>query len=174
MGNGLKAPKNLRIDFAPSTRQFEVWKNLQPECPECGGEIVQRQNGIDRNGNPTYEPVCSKCGLSDIPQIVLSGGAAGGGKSYLGSCWLISSCLRWADMRMVVGRKTLKSLRESTWNTILTICKNWGLVEGENYKVNNLSGELLFWNGSKIIMKELTYSPSDPSWLRSYCRRGER
>lgn len=166
MGNGLKAPKNLRIDFAPSARQFEVWKNLQPECPECGGEIVQRQNGIDRNGNPTYEPVCNKCGLSDIPQIVLSGGAAGGGKSYLGSCWLISSCLRWADMRMVVGRKTLKSLRESTWNTILTICKNWGLIEGDNYKVNNLSGELLFWNGSKIIMKELTYSPSDPSWLR--------
>lgn len=164
--NGLKAPQNLRIDFAPSERQYEVWKTLQPECPECGGEIIQRQNGYDRNGNPTYEPVCSQCGLTDIPQIVLSGGAAGGGKSYLGSCWLISSCLRWSDMRMVVGRKTLKSLRESTWNTILTICKNWGLVEGENYKVNNLSGELLFWNGSKIIMKELTYSPSDPSWLR--------
>ena len=78
MVKGLRAPKNLRIDFAPSARQFEVWKNLQPECPECGGEIVQQQNGIDRNGNPTYEPVCSKCGLLDIPQMILSGGAAGG------------------------------------------------------------------------------------------------
>ena len=166
MVKGLKAPKNLRIDFAPSARQFEVWKNLQPECPECGGEIVQQQNGIDRNGNPTYEPVCSKCGLLDIPQMILSGGAAGGGKSYLGSCWLISSCIRWAGVRMVVGRKTLKSLRSSTWNTILTICKDWGLVEEENYKVNNQLGELIFWNGSKIIMQELAYSPSDPNWLR--------
>lgn len=86
--------------------------------------------------------------------------------SYLGSCWLISSCLRWSDMRMVVGRKTLKSLRESTWNTILSVCKSWGLVENEHFKVNNLSGEMIFWNGSKIIMKEMAYSPSDPSWLR--------
>ena len=45
--------------------------------------------------------------------MILCGGAAGGGKSYLGSCWLISSCLRWPDMRMVVARKTLKSLRET-------------------------------------------------------------
>ena len=67
---------------------------------------------------------------------------------------------------MVVGRKTLKSLRSSTWNTILTICKDWGLVEEENYKVNNQLGELIFWNGSKIIMQELAYSPSDPNWLR--------
>jgi len=89
-----------------------------------------------------------------------------GGKSYLGSCWLISSCMRWPDMRMVVGRKTLKSLRESTWNTILSVAKGWGLIEGQNFKVNNLSGEMLFWNGSKIIMKEMAYAPADPEWLR--------
>lgn len=58
--------------------------------------------------------------------MILCGGAAGGGKSYLGSCWLISSCLRWPDMRMVVARKTLKSLRESTWNTIQAVAKSWG------------------------------------------------
>lgn len=86
--------------------------------------------------------------------------------SYLGSCWLISSCIRWPDMRMVVARKTLKSLRESTWNTIQSVVKSWGLVEGENYKINNLSGEMIFWNGSKIIMKEMTYQPSDAQWLR--------
>lgn len=105
----MKAPSNLKIDFAPSTRQYEVWKNLQPECPLCGGNVVQVQNGVDRNGNPTYTSVCEHCGNDNIPQIILGGGAAGGGKSYLGSCWLISSCLRWPDMRMVVARKTLKA-----------------------------------------------------------------
>lgn len=43
--------------------------------------------------------------------------------SFLGASWLISCCLRWPNMRMVVGRKTLKSLRESTWNTICMIAK---------------------------------------------------
>lgn len=86
--------------------------------------------------------------------------------SYLGSCWLISSCLRWPDMRMVVARKTLKSLRESTWNTIQSVAKSWGLEEQVHFKINNLSGEMIFWNGSKIIMKEMAYSPSDPDYLR--------
>lgn len=163
---GLKAPSNLKIDFAPSARQYEVWKNLQPECPLCGGNVVQVQNGVDRNGNPTYTSVCEHCGNDNIPQIILGGGAAGGGKSYLGSCWLISSCLRWPDMRMVVARKTLKSLRESTWNTIQSVAKSWGLEEQVHFKINNLSGEMIFWNGSKIIMKEMAYSPSDPDYLR--------
>ena len=163
---GLKAPNNLKIDFAPSPRQYEVWKNLQPECPECGGRVIQVKTGIDRNGNPVYSSVCEKCGNNNIPQMILCGGAAGGGKSYLGSCWLISSCLRWPDMRMVVARKTLKSLRESTWNTIQSVAKSWGLEEQVHYKINNLSGEMIFWNGSKIIMKEMAYSPSDPDYLR--------
>lgn len=163
---GLKAPNNLKIDFAPSPRQYEVWKNLQPECPECGGRVIQVKTGIDRNGNPVYSSVCDKCGNNNIPQMILCGGAAGGGKSYLGSCWLISSCLRWPDMRMVVARKTLKSLRESTWNTIQAVAKSWGLEEQVHYKINNLSGEMIFWNGSKIIMKEMAYSPSDPDYLR--------
>lgn len=86
--------------------------------------------------------------------------------SFLGACWLVSCCLRWSNMRMVVGRKTLKSLRESTWNTICMVVKSWGLKEGVNYKINNLSGEMIFWNDSKIIMKELSFQPSDPSYLR--------
>lgn len=86
--------------------------------------------------------------------------------SFLGSCWLLSCCIRWPNMRMVVGRKTLKSLRESTWNTICMIAKQWGLKEGINYKINNISGEMVFWNDSKIIMKELSFQPSDPSYLR--------
>lgn len=100
------------------------------------------------------------CGLYVVDDFIVTH------NSYLGSCWLISSCMRWPDMRMVVGRKTLKSLRESTWNTIQAVAKSWGLEEGVNYKINNLSGEMIFWNGSRIIMKEMAYSPSDPDYLR--------
>ena len=84
----------------------------------------------------------------------------------MGSCWLVSSCIRFPDIRAVVARKTLKSLKESTFNTIKKVCKEWGLIEGENYKINNLEGTLTFWNGSVIIMKEMADNPSDPQFER--------
>jgi hypothetical protein len=86
--------------------------------------------------------------------------------SYVGSCWLISSCMRFENIRAVVARKTLKALKESTWNTIKMVVKDWGLVEGVNYKINNLEGTMTFWNDSVIIMKEMTDLPSDPNYER--------
>ena len=73
MATGLIPPSNLNIDFQPSSKQYEVWKCLQPECPICGGKIEHIENGKDRNGNATYKPVCTKCGNDDIPQIILEG-----------------------------------------------------------------------------------------------------
>lgn len=76
-GARLKAPKNLKIDFSPSPKQYELWKLLQPECPLCGGEVQQKLIGYDANMNPQYKPFCSKCGNNNIPQLILGGGAAG-------------------------------------------------------------------------------------------------
>lgn len=165
--NRLKAPRNVRIDFAPSPRQYELWKLLQPNyCPHCGGTIEQVFIGYDQQHNPQYKPQCTKCKSQNLPQLILGGGAAGGGKSYIGSVWLVSSCIRFDNIRAVVGRKTLKSLKESTWNTIKAILKDWGLKEDVNYKINNLEGTLTFWNDSVIIMKEMADIPSDPNFER--------
>lgn len=50
--NRLKPPRNLRIEFKPSPRQYELWKLLQPNyCPHCGGEIEQILIGYDQQGN---------------------------------------------------------------------------------------------------------------------------
>lgn len=73
----LIAPTGLNIDFAPSPKQYELWRLLQPECHHCGGEIVQRLVGHDRNGNAQYKPFCVDCDNSNIPQLILGGGAAG-------------------------------------------------------------------------------------------------
>lgn len=163
----LKAPKNLTIDFKPSPRQYELWKLLQPNyCPHCGGEIEQVMIGADKFGNPRFKPQCVNCKSQDLPQLILGGGAAGGGKSYIGSCWIVSSCIRFPNLRAVVARKTIKSLKESTFNTIKAVMKEWGLKEGENFKINNLEGILTFWNGSTILLKELEDLPSDPNFER--------
>ena len=166
--NRLKPPRNLRIEFKPSPRQYELWKLLQPNyCPHCGGEIEQILIGYDQQGNPQYRPQCRHCKSQNLPQLILGGGAAGGGKSYIGSVWLVSSCIRFENIRAVVARKTLKSLKESTWNTIKSILKDWGLKEDTNYKINNLEGTLTFWNDSVIIMKEMADIPSEPQ-LRAF------
>ena len=86
--------------------------------------------------------------------------------SYIGSCWLVSSCMRFENIRAVVARKTIKSLKESTFNTIKTVMKEWGLKEGENFKINMLEGVVTFWNDSVIILKELEDLPSDPNFER--------
>lgn len=167
MYGALKAPKNLVINFQPSPRQYELWKLLQPDyCPHCGGHIEQVLIGHDAKGNPQYKPQCDSCGSQDLAQLILGGGAAGGGKSYLGSCWIVSSCIRFENIRAVVARKTIKSLKESTFNTIKTILKSWGLKEGINYKINNLDGTVTFWNDSVILLKEMVDQPSDTNFER--------
>lgn len=75
---GLVAPQNLKIDFAPSPKQYELWKLLQPDyCPHCGGHITQVEDGFDEAGNVKYTAQCTKCGTQDLPQLILGGGAAG-------------------------------------------------------------------------------------------------
>lgn len=74
----LKPPKQLVIDFAPSERQYELWKLLSPDyCPHCGGQIEQVYIGKDLKGNPQYKPQCINCKSQDLPQMILGGGAAG-------------------------------------------------------------------------------------------------
>lgn len=162
----LIALDNLHIDFSPSPKQYELWKLLQPECPLCGGFVQQQLIGYDQNNNPQYKPFCGKCGNHNIPQLILGGGAAGGGKSYLASVWLVSSCIRFGEIRAIVARKTLKSLKESTWNTIRMVIKRWGLVEDVHYRINNIAGTLRFWNDSVILMLDMADQPSDPNFER--------
>ena len=77
----LEKPRGLNIEFRPSERQYELWNALQPNhCDRCGGKLVMKPNGFDKNGHQVYQATCENCGNTDIPEQVLGGGAAGGGK----------------------------------------------------------------------------------------------
>lgn len=76
--NKLKPPKSICIDFKPSPKQYELWKLLQLDyCPHCGGGIEQVLTGYDVNRNAQYKPQCIKCNNTNLPQLILGGGAAG-------------------------------------------------------------------------------------------------
>lgn len=77
----LEKPRGLTINFKPSERQYELWRALQPGVCECGGKLEMRPNGFDSHGHQIYKATCTKCGTTDIPEQILGGGSAGGGKA---------------------------------------------------------------------------------------------
>lgn len=80
----LERPRGLTIDFKPSERQYELWNALQPNrCDKCGGTLEMRPHGVDMKGQTIYQATCTQCGNTDIPEQILGGGSAGGGKMTL-------------------------------------------------------------------------------------------
>ena len=92
---------------------------------------------------------------------VLFGGAAGGGKSWVGCSWLILMCLKYPRTRYLMGRSKLDSLKKTTFNTFLEVCETWNLKSGKHYNFNGGSNIVNFYNRSQIILKDLFLYPSD-------------
>lgn len=92
---------------------------------------------------------------------VLFGGAAGGGKSYVGCAWIIILAMKYPKTRYLMGRAKLDSLKKTTLNTFFEICTDWKLESGKHYNFNAGSNIISFFNGSEILLKDLFYYPSD-------------
>ena len=92
---------------------------------------------------------------------ILFGGAAGGGKSWVGCSWLILMCLKYPRTRYLMGRSKLDSLKKTTFNTFLEVCETWNLKAGKHYNFNGGSNIVSFYNRSEIILKDLFLYPSD-------------
>lgn len=95
---------------------------------------------------------------------LLYGGAAGGGKTYLGCAWIGLGCLRYPGSRWGMGRAVLKHLKASTLLIFFDVMKEWGLKSGLDYNYNAQEGTVKFWNGSEVCLLELGLDPSDPEF----------
>lgn len=95
---------------------------------------------------------------------VLFGGAAGGGKSYLGCAYIIWLCTKYDGIRCLIGRSKLDSLKKTTLNTFFDICSQWGILANEHYKYNAQANVITFFNGSEVILKDLFQYPSDKNF----------
>ena len=90
---------------------------------------------------------------------LLFGGAAGGGKSRLGCTYVAIQAITYDETRWVFGRDTLKTLKETTLNTFFQVAKDGGI----KYKYAENKG-IFFPNGSEILLKDLSFYPSDPEF----------
>ncbi len=95
---------------------------------------------------------------------VLYGGAAGGGKSWVGCEWLMYMAVNYPGTRWLMGRARMKDLKLTTYNTFQQVCKAAGLTQGVDWKLNGQYNVVTFWNGSEIILKDLFQYPSDPEF----------
>jgi len=95
---------------------------------------------------------------------ILYGGAAGGGKSWVGCSWIIRMCLQHKGTRYLIGRSKLDALKKTTLNTFFEVCKLWGIKGGEHYKYNAQTNVITFFNDSQIILKDLFLYPSDKNF----------
>lgn len=100
----------------------------------------------------------------DKTNVVLFGGSAGGGKSWLGCLWIVTLCLQYKGIRCLIGRTVLTQLRLTTLNTLFELLNHMGLKTGEHFTYNGQSNVLTFYNKSEIIFKDLQYNPSDPNY----------
>lgn len=100
----------------------------------------------------------------DTTTEILYGGGAGGGKSYLGCIWHVHRRLKYTASRGLIGRNELKTIKESTLITLLNVCTELGYKAGIHYKYNANDNVINWCNGSRTILKELKYQPSDPDF----------
>ena len=128
---------------------------------------------------PTIKPlpkqyIAWKLLWDKITKYILFGGGAGGGKTWLGCEWLLTMCYQYPGTKWFIGRKELKRLMSSCYQTFKKVCKyhnipkkDWKLNGQYNYiEFRNPDSGEFDGNGSRIDLLDLNFQPSDELFER--------
>lgn len=99
-----------------------------------------------------------------VTNELIFGGAAGGAKSVLGCYFGAKLCIKYPGVRGLIGRAILKTLKETTLNTLWWTLGQQGIRRDIHYKYNETKGIVKFYNDSEILLKDLAHSPNDPNY----------
>jgi phage terminase large subunit len=97
---------------------------------------------------------------------IVWGGSVGGGKTYAIAALMIMKCLQHPTIRFGLARNNLTVLKQNTLTSVFEVLTDWGLQPDEHYTYNQTTGRMKFFNGSEIVLVELQYLPSDPTYAR--------
>lgn len=121
--------------------------------------MINQQEQLDINITLSKKQLEAWYYLTDnTTRSVGYGGGARGGKTRLGCTWLYATCCKYPGITMFIGRRTLVDLRRTTLVEWFKMIRDFGVNNCELF--NN--SEIRFTNGSKILLLDLAYQPSDP------------
>ena len=110
---------------------------------------------MEININPSKKQHEAYSKLNDnTTKETLYGGAAGGGKSWLGCEWLLVNCLRYPKTKWFIGREELKRLRASTYQTLLKVRQHHNIPQ-DYWRYQGQDNYIEFPNGSRIDLLDL-------------------
>ncbi len=98
-------------------------------------------------------------------RYIIFGGAAGGGKSWLGCEWIITMCYRFPNTKWFIAREELKRLMQSTYTTFTKVCNFHGIPR-DDWILNGQYNYIQFKNGSRIDLLDVKFLPTDPMYER--------
>lgn len=97
---------------------------------------------------------------------VLYGGAKGGAKTVLGCRWQIERRLKYPGTKGIIGRSSLKELKQSTMTTLFEWFAKYQMIPGRHFSFNSQDMVITFYNKSKIHFIDLFDYPGDPDFTR--------
>jgi phage terminase large subunit len=97
--------------------------------------------------------------------VVVYGGAAGGGKTWLAAEKTLVYCYLYPGYKSFIGRDELKRIMASFYPTWVNVCQYHDIPQ-EDWTFNGQYGYILFKNGSRIDFLDLKFLPSDPLYER--------
>jgi hypothetical protein len=98
-------------------------------------------------------------------RYIIFGGAAGGGKSWLGCEWILTMCYRFPGTKWFIAREELKRLMQSTFTTFTKVC-NHHEIDPKDWTLNGQYNYIQFANGSRIDLLDVKFLPTDPMYER--------
>ena len=96
--------------------------------------------------------------------LILFGGGAGGGKSYLLGLIAALMCRKYPRIHIGLARKELMALRQTTLATLLSKVHPALGISQNDYTINGRENYLEYRNGSRIQFLDLASKPSDPDF----------
>lgn len=99
-----------------------------------------------------FDPITTELGY---------GGGARGGKSWFGIESLVVAAHIWPDTRWLIGRNSLKTLKQTSLPSFYKVARFHGLEKNRDYTYNGELDTVDFTNGSQILLKDLKFKPND-------------
>lgn len=124
------------------------------------GKIIH----FNTHGNEKQKQV-ARLWCDQTTEQIVYGGSKGSGKSYLLVSMIFGDAFIYPETMYFIARKKLNDLRKYTIPSIHEVFAHWGITQSM-YNFNGQDNYFELYNGSRVMLLQAKYEPSDPTYAR--------